>query len=383
MSFIETGEEFARARAARRILPLLLSPSACIVIAAPHILPDAEAAVVTSAGDVVEVIEKVDRKTFDTLRAEGWVDLHAESEEIQRYRITSHGRASIAEAAKIVVDRGARPDPLEPYFRGADPLSQDAVAAAAAIRSEFARAKFSGDELFDEWREFTRSGEWPGDLEDLPDSDAFARSTLRALLARLGPDLGDMVILVVCLFRSVPDAEKTLNLPQRSGRVLLRMALDRAASAISTSAPATPEIKIAAPSRNHIRAQVEALPEGERTEYLLALIEALLGPELLSPAPWRAFGLELTPNEVRVAFLLAAHRGSLVSRERIFAALYVDRAPGDELPSIDTIRNVISHLRKKFEEADCLLTIEAEPGFGYRLDAPEEIELPGDPKKRK
>jgi len=49
-------------------------------------------------------------------------------------------------------------------------------------------------------------------------------------LAAAGPGLSDVLWRVVCACESLPDAERALAWPARSGKVVLRLALDRVAA---------------------------------------------------------------------------------------------------------------------------------------------------------
>lgn len=58
---------------------------------------------------------------------------------------------------------------------------------------------------------------------------AAAKARFDAALAALGPDLTDIAWRVICAGESVPVAERTLSWPTRSGKLVLRIALDRLA----------------------------------------------------------------------------------------------------------------------------------------------------------
>jgi hypothetical protein len=56
-----------------------------------------------------------------------------------------------------------------------------------------------------------------------------ARDRFNAALADAGADLSDVLWRVVCAGEGLPDAEKALGWPVRSGKLVLRIALDRLA----------------------------------------------------------------------------------------------------------------------------------------------------------
>ncbi len=56
-----------------------------------------------------------------------------------------------------------------------------------------------------------------------------AKARFDAALAAAGPGLADILWRTVCACEPMPDAERSLGWPARSGRLVLGMALDRAA----------------------------------------------------------------------------------------------------------------------------------------------------------
>ena len=56
-----------------------------------------------------------------------------------------------------------------------------------------------------------------------------ARQRFDAAVAAAGPGLSDIVWRVVCAGEGLPDAERALSWPARSGKLVLRLALDRLA----------------------------------------------------------------------------------------------------------------------------------------------------------
>lgn len=57
-----------------------------------------------------------------------------------------------------------------------------------------------------------------------------AKRRFDAALASVGPDLADIVWRVICAGEGLPVAERALGWPSRSGKIVLRIALDRLAA---------------------------------------------------------------------------------------------------------------------------------------------------------
>lgn len=56
-----------------------------------------------------------------------------------------------------------------------------------------------------------------------------AKARFDGALAVLGPDLSDIAWRVICAGEAIPDAEREMEWPVRSGKLVLRIALDRLA----------------------------------------------------------------------------------------------------------------------------------------------------------
>ncbi|MEX0342142.1 MAG: DUF6456 domain-containing protein, partial [Erythrobacter sp.] len=57
-----------------------------------------------------------------------------------------------------------------------------------------------------------------------------AKARFDAAMAEAGPGLSDILWRVACAGEGLPTAEKALEWPARSGKLVLRLALDRVAS---------------------------------------------------------------------------------------------------------------------------------------------------------
>lgn len=65
----------------------------------------------------------------------------------------------------------------------------------------------------------------PGGGAGLTDAAIDARRRVNAAIEAVGPELADLLIDVCCLLRGLADVEKHNSWPQRSGKVVLRLAL--------------------------------------------------------------------------------------------------------------------------------------------------------------
>jgi DNA-binding MarR family transcriptional regulator len=112
--------------------------------------------------------------------------------------------------------------------KGGDPfLSMDLVVAGERLRGDFERAQM-GPRVGQDWAGFltsgVRSGFQPGACGG--GSDA-ARDRVHAALKALGPGLGDVVLRVCCFLEGLEAAEKRMGWSARSGKIVLRIALQR------------------------------------------------------------------------------------------------------------------------------------------------------------
>lgn len=125
------------------------------------------------------------------------------------------------------------------------------------------------------------------------------------------------------------------------------------------------------------RAEILALPEPERVEHALALLDHYLAPVPAYFARMADLGLRLTPHEARLLYALARRRGAWISLQSALAAAMGDRDP-DTWPSDRVIYGKIMGLRAKLARARLGAEIITWPGVGYRLAAPEGLDLIGE-----
>jgi transposase-like protein len=254
-------------REARRILRRLNEPGACLAVA-----PDMEKAVVvreTGDGQTVRT-GIVDRAVAEALALKDWIagTQGAPQTRLRRYRITATGRIAlkrlIAEedharglaeagaafghqhrdfATREVGEPGrserrrvrynAAESPLVTLSRrrekdGAPFLSDDLVAAGERLREDFELAQM-GPRTTQNWDRFLTGGVSSslaagGGMAEGPKA---ARDRVIAALGDLGPGLGDVVLRCCCFLEGMEAAERRMGWSARSGKIVLRIALQR------------------------------------------------------------------------------------------------------------------------------------------------------------
>jgi Domain of unknown function (DUF6456) len=85
---------------------------------------------------------------------------------------------------------------------------------------------------------------------DVQDAVAGARERVRRVLTAVGPELAGVLIDVCCHLKGLEDAERAAGWPQRSGKVVLQLALTRLARHYGIG-PAPPRPDARAPSVRH------------------------------------------------------------------------------------------------------------------------------------
>jgi hypothetical protein len=257
-------------REARRILRRLNEPGACLAVAA-----DMEMAVVVRETDgQTQRTGVVDRAVAEALALKDWiagtpVAPDAPQPRLRRYRITATGRIAlkrlIAEedharglaeagtafghqhrdfATRDVAEPGrserrrvrynAAESPLVTLSRrrekdGAPFLSDDLVAAGERLREDFELAQM-GPRTTQNWDKFLTGGvsssasAGDGGMAQGPKA---ARDRVIAALGDLGPGLGDVVLRCCCFLEGMEAAERRMGWSARSGKIVLRIALQR------------------------------------------------------------------------------------------------------------------------------------------------------------
>jgi hypothetical protein len=248
---------------ARRILRRLCETGAVLAVAA-----DLENAVVVRdlpGGDTTRTAV-VDRNIAQAMALKDWISCKT-SGRISRYEITSAGRSALkrllaaqadargfSEAPahfgdqhriwgeKSVSESGRETprrmrynlaeSPLAALARRKDRngeafLSDDLVAVGERLREDFELAQM-GPRITQNWEKFLTGGDRGGIAGDgLAEGPARARDRVLTAISDLGPGLGDVVMRCCCFLEGMETAEKRMGWSARSGKIVLRIALQR------------------------------------------------------------------------------------------------------------------------------------------------------------
>jgi hypothetical protein len=105
------------------------------------------------------------------------------------------------------------------------------LAAGERLRADFERAMLAPSVTFSYNEPVSRSGpqSQSNQVERLSDGALMARDRVHEALQAVGPELSGILYDVVCLAAGLEHAERRLNIPVRSGKVVLSLALTRLA----------------------------------------------------------------------------------------------------------------------------------------------------------
>ncbi|HPG89948.1 MAG TPA: DUF6456 domain-containing protein [Hyphomicrobium sp.] len=107
-------------------------------------------------------------------------------------------------------------------------LSDAEVSAGERLRADFYFAQMTPRVTANWSNLLSESGgrrSAPGHGVEMSDSAIAARERVRLALSAVGPDLAGMLIYVCCYLKGLETAEKSCGWPQRSGKVVLQIAL--------------------------------------------------------------------------------------------------------------------------------------------------------------
>lgn len=215
-----------------RVLPLLSHPRAGLLVAA-----DLEKAVVIRDGSGgAERLGVLEQSIAEAFALRGWIAC-VFSGRVARYQITTEGRAHLGQVAPSA-GAVARHDDED---RGTRPVTVETPVAILARRRDAAGVPFlspghvaASDQMFES---YVISGLTDGQVLDwrhlplsLP-SEGPDRRRARAFLAEatgvLGEGLADVTVRCCCLRQGVESVERDLGWSARSGKIVLRIALQQ------------------------------------------------------------------------------------------------------------------------------------------------------------
>ncbi len=255
-------DESTLVREARRVLRRLCESGAVLAVAAEM----DKAVVVRDTGDGGSTrTAVVDVAIAQAMALKDWIGCDAPAR-ISRYRITAAGRAALnrmvaeqesrvrgfaeaqagfetgraAEAALDEVERDPRArkgrymlaeSPLTALGRrrgkdGAAFLSEELMSAGERLREDFELAQM-GTRTTQNWDQFLTAGVSTTASSGADNSASAAQGRLQAALRDLGPGLGDVALRCCCYLEGLETTEQRLGWSARSGKIVLRIALQR------------------------------------------------------------------------------------------------------------------------------------------------------------
>lgn len=243
---------------ARRVLLRLCETGALLAVSA-----DMDKAVVvrdTGNGQTLRTAV-VEREVAEAMALKGWVACDRPGR-VARYHVTATGRnalslmlaeaenqaSGLGEGPLVLPGRGARcaaPDragrraryglvdsPLVALSRrrdrdGSQFLTSDLVRAGERLREDFELAQMA-PRVTQNWDHFLSHVDEQGRASEARGYNGeAARLRVRAALRDLGPGLGDVVLRCCCYMEGLERAEKKMGWSARSGKIVLRIALQR------------------------------------------------------------------------------------------------------------------------------------------------------------
>ena len=238
---------------ARRVLRRLSEPGAVLALAG-----DMEKGVVvreTNSG-TTQRTAIVERNLAQALAVKEWISLSGEGR-VARYRITNSGRAALnrllaeaenrasgfAESASAFEPEGQSSASRKSRFCGGEPplmllgrrrekdgslfLTAEHVNAGERLREDYELAQM-GPKPLPDWAAVI-AGTLEAQTAQTPLSVEAATARVTLALRELGPGLGDVALRCCCQLEGLETAERELGWSARSGKIVLRIALNRLA----------------------------------------------------------------------------------------------------------------------------------------------------------
>lgn len=229
---------------ARRLLPLMAQPGTMLVVA-----PDMEKAIVLRDAEAGGVrLAVLDRPVAEAFALREWIacckagrvsqyTLAAEGRGLLRQMGASAGRGRFGAGSADESETRFRPPPESPVAVLARRRDRDGrpfldarlLAAAERLREDFEIAQMEPRSTQD-WERMlggARDGGPPGSGPVPGATPAAARARVITALQVLGPGLGDMALRCCCWQEGLETAERHLGWSARSGKIVLRIALER------------------------------------------------------------------------------------------------------------------------------------------------------------
>ena len=235
-----------------RVLRRMAEPGAVMAVAEGM----ERAIVVREGGDVPTRLAVTSREVAREMALREWIATVGETGRLNRYHLTVPGRAALKRMlsedpdgpfanqhrtmseerdpgdAGHRINRNVAESPLAVLGRRRDKegrpfLSAEHVAAGERLREDFELAQM-GPRVAQNWDRFV-TGRESGSLgpSDPIRGSEGARARVDAALRDLGPGLGDVALRTCCFLEGVESVEKRLGWSARSGKVVLRIALER------------------------------------------------------------------------------------------------------------------------------------------------------------
>lgn len=245
---------------AKRILRRMCEPRAVLAVAR-----EMETAVVVRENDEGESLRTaiVDREIAQAMALKEWIASPDESGRIRRYFITNSGRAALRRLTAADENRAhgfseqrgnfdpetdgwtfpkeadgmrsrsryyATESPLLGLARrkdrdGSPFLTADLVKAGERLREDFELSQVGGP-VIRTYEGFMDVIDRPSDSMTPPAALA-ARERVQEAMLEMGPGLGDVLLRCCCLLEGLEITEKSLGWSARSGKIVLRIALQR------------------------------------------------------------------------------------------------------------------------------------------------------------
>ncbi|OCX63140.1 hypothetical protein BFP70_13100 [Thioclava sp. SK-1] len=235
---------------ARRILRRLIEPGALMIVAT-----DMDKAVILRGTVRIAVLE---RDVAQAFAVQDWISVK-HTGRVVSYEITMAGRAALKRLVAAQTPEGTKKrfadqhrafdkvSPQKPHGprnnlyespigvlsrrrdKNGDPfLTPAMVTAGERLREDFELAQM-GPRVTQNWDRFLTVGDRSGynPNASLGGGSEHARERVAAALADLGPGLGDMALRCCCYLEGLEAAEKRLGWSARSGKIVLRIALQR------------------------------------------------------------------------------------------------------------------------------------------------------------